>query len=314
MPIHHTPPPSALKTQLPATPTSALNMSQTLLHATSFSSSEPSLSSNIKLFTDNSSPIIPHKNIQRNRYEDEQANRLSNFMSDMKAMFSEFKQQQQENYEKIYSTVDKMRATVEFMSGQLEHMTSRVEVLESERKDHMSYIHKLENKLEHYEETARSTCLEIRNIPSSKSENKNTLLKTVIDTGKLINLDIKPDDVNDVFRIKSKDPANKTIIVNFNTVLRKIDFLAKYRSHNNNRYNITTEHLKINGPVKPIFISENLTARKKRLFFLARDAAKSNDYRFCWVKHGKIYVREKTGEKHFEVKCEADICNIKKSQ
>ncbi|KAJ8727189.1 hypothetical protein PYW08_015586 [Mythimna loreyi] len=138
-------------------------------------------------------------------------------------------------------------------------------------------------------------------------------MKTVIDTGNLINTQIQSHEIKDIFRIQTKDPAKKTIIVDFTTVLRKEDFLEKFRKHNRDRFKLTTEHLKFSGPAKPIFVSENLIARKKRLYFLARDAALSNNYKFCWIKNGKIFMREKEGFKHFEIKSEADLSVITKS-
>ena len=311
MPLQRSPPPSSQKSQAPTTPTAVFSTPQPMLY-TPHSSSEPSLNINTDS-PNNISSAITFRNVKRKRLEEDEDNKLSTFMSDMKDMFRQLKEQQEEKYDKLYTLIDQIRENVDHMATSFDLLTSRVEFLESERKENASYINQLETKLEFFEQSSRSTCLEIRNIPVIKSETKATLLNTVVNTGRVMDLEIQPHEVKDLFRIKSKDPANKTIIVDFTTVLRKEEFLGKFRKHIRDSFKITTEHLKISGPAKPVYISENLSAKNKRLFFLARDAAKMNEYKFCWVKHGKIFVRDKVGSKHVEIKSEADLANIVKS-
>lgn len=41
--------------------------------------------------------------------------------------------------------------------------------------------------------------------------------------------------------------------------------LTKFRNHNKNSYKLTTEHLKITGSAKQIYVLENLSSKNKRL-------------------------------------------------
>lgn len=315
MPINRSPPTSAKKPQTsqtavtPTTTTLPATFEQALF--TPLSSSEPALNRRPDSPIDDNSPNITFRNGKRRRLEDSEERKLCT-LSEMKQMFQDFKIHQDEKYEKLFSLVNSIRESFDHLSAQHDNLKSQIDLLEAERKENLSYISELENKLDKMEQSSRSTCLEIRNIPSIKEESKSSLLKTVIDTGSLLNLAIQPRDVKDVFRIKTKDPANKTIIVDFTTVILKEEFLVKFRNHNKSSYKLTTEHLKITGPAKQLYVSENLSAKNKRLFFLARDAAKTNEFQFCWVSHGKILVREKTGCPHFQVQHEADIGRIKK--
>lgn len=56
------------------------------------------------------------------------------------------------------------------------------------------------------------------------------------------------------------------MIVDFTSVLLKDKFVSKYTKGIKENNRLTTEKLKISGPSKPIFISENLTAKLKKLF------------------------------------------------
>lgn len=80
-----------------------------------------------------------------------------------------------------------------------------------------------------------------------------------------------------------------------------------YKKFNKEGSRLSTEHLSISGPAKPVFVSENLSPKLKRLFYLARDFASSNEYRYCWVKNGKIFLREKDGAQHLMIKNESDL-------
>lgn len=310
MPINRSPPPQS---PAPQKSVATLPVSNEQALGTPHSSSEPNLNLKIDTPTSDISPNITFRNTRRKRIDGSDENKLTLFMTEMKEMFSEFKQQQDEKYEKLFSVVNDIRDSVEFLSKQHEDLKSQMKILETEREGNLNYIRDLENKLENMEQSARSTCVEIRNVSCSKSETKSSLLNTITETGKLLNLAIQPRDVKDVFRIKAKDPAVKPIIVDFTTVLLKEDFLSKFRNHIKNNYKLTTEHLKISGPARRIYVSENLSAKNKRLFFLARDAAKSNQFEFCWVSHGRIYVREKSGSPHMQVKNEMDLASIRKT-
>ncbi|XP_050549754.1 uncharacterized protein LOC126910696 [Spodoptera frugiperda] len=297
MPINRSPPPQSTTSKTSA---ATLPVSNEQALATPLSSSEPNLSSDTH--SPESLPNITFRNTN-----------LTHFMSEMRKMFHEFKQQQDEKYDKLFSVVNDIRDSLEFLSKQHEDLKLEVKVLETEREGNLKYINELERKLDSMEQSARSTCVEIRNIPCCKSETKSLLLNTIIETGKLLNLTIQPRDVKDVFRIKAKDPAVKPIIVDFTSVLLKEDFLQKFRNHIKNNFKLTTEHLKISGPANRIYISENLSAKNKRLFFLARDAAKTNQFEFCWVSHGRIFVRERPGSPHLQVKNESDLARITKT-
>lgn len=303
MPLNRTPPRTS-----PAPAATLLVESEQA--PSSLSSSEPNLNLKTDSLATEISPNITFRNAKRKRSEDNGDSKLSVFMADMKQLFHDFKQQQDEKYDKLLSLANSIRDSFDHLAIQHNSLKSHVDQLEVERKENLAYISELEQKLDKMEQSSRSACIEIRNIPSNKSESKAALLNTVVGVANLLSINIQQRDVKDLFRIKTKDPTNNPIIVDFTSVLLKEELLTKFRKHNKNSFRITTEHLKLDGPAKPIFVSENLSAKNKRLFFLARDAAKSNNFQYCWVSHGKIFVREKDGKPHLLVNNEADLARI----
>lgn len=254
----------------------------------------------------------------------EYENQLSNFMADMRSMFNELKEDQINKIDKIYDSMQEIKLqnvqiqeTVSSLSEFYDNMKSKIDELEikidTERKNNAVYTKSLEDKLEKMEKAARSTCVEIRNIPVVKSETKECLLNNIVKVGAILNAPIQPHEINDIYRVGPTESINRTIIVNFTTTLKKEKFLRSYKTYNKGKSNngkLSTEHLKINGTPKPVFISENLTAKLKRLLFLAKDFASSNNYQFCWVTNGKIFLREKEGAPQILIKTESDIPKV----
>lgn len=236
------------------------------------------------------------------------------FMTEMKAQFDQFRLDQDQfrldqerKTDKICSAVEEIRSSVDFLAQKYEALQAKIVKMETERESDTLYIKSLEEKLEGFERVSRSTCLEIRNVPVSTAETKASLVDTFIKAGSAISVPIQRNDVKDIFRLNSKNPDKRTIIVDLNSVLLKEKVIAMFRNFNKSASRLTTEHLKIGGNPKLIYISENLTPRMKRLFFLARDFAKVNDFKFCWVSHGKIFLRKRENGPLLRVTNELDL-------
>ncbi|CAH0400015.1 unnamed protein product [Chilo suppressalis] len=257
---------------------------------------------------------------KRKHPDDNTDSQLTSFMSEMKAMFIEFKNQQEEKFnkfEKMFSSFEEIknqnneiRNSIDFLSHSYDSLVEQINTLQAERRENIQYIQKLEEKIDKFESGLRSTCIELRNIPPVKKESKQSLLSTVLHTINEINLKIEPHEVKDVFRLSTRVSENRPIIVDFISVLTRDKVIEKFKIYNKNKGKLTTETLKISGPAKPIFISENLSTKMKKLFYLCRDFAKLNNFKYCWVSHGKIFLRKTDGTDHHMIKCENDLTNL----
>lgn len=323
MPLRRTPPTSP-RVQVTREPPSALSapnlaVTQTLQHC----SSEPDLNKTRPMEMDLGIKNIPlrskRKRSERSECSDSQ---LTDFMSEMKAMFLEFKAHQvsqDEKMEKISVAIDEIKSqnlamqnTADFLANKFECIQSQIETLELERNKSLQYIQGLEDKLEHLERHKRSTCVEIKNIPYTPGESKQVLLKHVQSVANVLNTSVDHNSVRDLFRISKKDSEDKTIIVDFTSVLSKELLIRKYKEYNksnkNNKFN--TEILHISGPRKPVFISENLTPKMKRLLYLSKEFARSNAHDYCWVSNGRIFLRKKEGSAVIPIKSEQDLKSL----
>lgn len=243
------------------------------------------------------------------------------FMTEMKNLFADFKESQNHQLEKLFSSVEELKAQNSDIKSSLEFLNEKYNILESQLSDlkaenlkKAEHLRSLEDKIGKMERNARATCLEIKNIPVNKTESKTSLLRIVSELGNTMNISVQSHDVKDIFRVNSKNPEYKTIIVDLASVITKENLLSSYKKFNRGTRKLSTEYLKLGGPIKRIFISENLTAQMKRLHYITRVFANSNGYKYCWIAGGKIFIREKDGVPHFLIRDEADLKNIPKKQ
>lgn len=240
----------------------------------------------------------------------------------IKEIFTLFSQEQAARFEELQSTISglteqnsKLTQSVELMSIKYDEFLSRISQLESESRADKKTIASLEGKLESLERKSRSTGIEIRNIPKKTGENKRDLCALMQSVGQVINVQIDSNNVSDIYRIKSKDSSNP-IIVELTTVLHKekiLDNVKKYNKSKKPGEKLNTSTLGLQCPVKPVFISETLTAKTQKLFYLARTFQQQYNYSFCWTSHGVVYLRKKEKDQHIRINSEVDIDNLRKS-
>ena len=162
------------------------------------------------------------------------------------------------------------------------------------------------------EQSSKSARMEIRNIPVKKGESKYDLASVVGSLSRAIDCPVEESDIRDVYRINTKLDSNKPIVVNFNSVLLRDKVLNAVKVHNKRSKDmLNTAQLKLEGPSQPIFTSESLTFSKKKLFFMARDFAKTHEFQYCWTSHGKIYVRKKEGDRFQRLDSEEDLLKLR---
>lgn len=240
-------------------------------------------------------------------------------------MFAALQKQQDEKFEALMTKVQggidshteqnkSISSSIEFLGQKYDEMAIRINALEQDKSSAHRYIQTLEAKLEHMDRYLRSSSIEIRNVPKNAGETKEDLLKIVKKVGNALSLPIQSSEIRDVYRINTKNENNQAIVAELTTVSLRDGIVGSVKAYNK-KYptsKFSTSNLKIEGPTRPIFVSESLTIQAKKLFFLAREYAKNNDFKYCWSSHGRIYLRRKDGAPLIKINNEEDIDNLKK--
>ncbi|CAH0728544.1 unnamed protein product, partial [Brenthis ino] len=205
----------------------------------------------------------------------------ASFREDIFRMFEEFKLEQKNNFKLLQDTITQqnkeIQTSLEFLSARYDEIHGKLESLEAERKTHLAYIQSLEDKVENLENRSNSASLEIRNIPVKASENKTDLTNVIVNTGLVLQTSIQPSDIRNIYRVNTKSNI-KPIIVEFTTVAMKENILKLTKTYNKNHSSkkLSTKDLHFEDPQKPVYISESLTHKTRRLFSLSRQFATQN--------------------------------------
>lgn len=237
-------------------------------------------------------------------------------LSELKSMLLDFKVQQQQQFESLNSKINVLvtqnqdiRQSIDFLSGQYDDLILKLNHIEKENNDYKDRVNRLERRLEFLERSSRSATIELRNLPKQLNENK----QTIIDLVKKVGTTLCPDkplvetDIKEIYRTKTD-----AIIVDFNSTMRKDTVLTSFKQFNklrrsNKEPQLNTDHLKVPGPTKPIFISEVLTSKAGRLYYTARQMVKNKKIAYAWTSFGKVYVKKEEGQSPIRIEDEVEL-------
>lgn len=305
MPLRRTPPasPATMSGQPPV-----LHQSEPNISALS-ELSEPCLDTNIT--SRNKRKRHDHESfVNMCEFKDE----ISNTLKELKKEQTLFRSDIATTLTEIKNQCSKLQDYVDFSVAKYDEMLAKMQEYEVERKENRDYICRLEDRIDHLERQSKLTSLEIKNVPKTADESKLGLANAVRNIGNVLDTTIVQSDIKDVYRINYKGSTNNTIIVDFTTVMLKSKLLTSVRTFNKNNQNnkLNTSHLRVDGPKVPIYISDHLPSKTRKLYFLARDFAAQNNYKHCWTAYGKVYLRKEDGAQRVIVNSEGDITKLTK--
>lgn len=262
----------------------------------------------------------------KRKHEKDETSDLHVMINSVRGMFSSFSLDMETRLNAIQDSVRVIREqnseitkSVEYMSDKHDELLKRIEILENEKRDDRSIICSLEDKLDLLERKSRASCIEIRNIPltqtdKNKFESKRDLCDIVTTLSDALNNKINLSEIRDVYRTPERKDNMRPIVVEFCSVIRKENMLQAVKDFNKNKSNDTklhTHHLHLHGPKKGIFISETLTHKTQKLFYLAREFAKDNNFNFCWTSRGMVYLRKAEGLPYCRIVSESDLDKLR---
>lgn len=227
-------------------------------------------------------------------------------------MFTSLREDQDLKFTAIISCVNEVKVSIDFMTQKYDEALKRLETLEVEKRASDSKIQFLEDRIEFLERSTRGTSIEIRNIPQSAKETKVDLRNIIIKTAETLCIPLDSSSaIKDVYRINSKS-QHKPIIADFTTVFARDNFLSSFKRYNKEHQTdkLSTAVLSIGGPGRPVYLSENLTQRDRKLYFNARQFAKNHGYSFCWTTFGRIYLRKEEGSPQIRITSDSDLDNL----
>ncbi|KAJ8717782.1 hypothetical protein PYW07_005712 [Mythimna separata] len=288
------------------------------------------------------SKITMRANSKRGRVEDsdeckgDECNSFDMFRNEMKDMLSNWMKQHDKKLEKLDKGLakldnlemgisdiktgmklsnDEIEKSLGVLSAQMKDLDIKIDSLDREWISTRAKVEELEERTESIERVIRKTSLEIRGVPKKKKEKREDLLNMVNCLIKSVGSDCS-NEIKDIYRLPSKANATTSAVVaEFTNTFAKDKLLKVIKQYNTSRpgSQINTRHIGLEGPEMTLFISEHLTPKAKRLLFLARDFARTENYQYCWIANGRIFLGKKEGDKYTIVRNENTFQQLRES-
>lgn len=234
--------------------------------------------------------------------------------SEIKSEISSIRSEQSQHTNRLSELEDKCNS----LSNDLVDVQSNVQLLSDEQTDiklrikrneeeTKGLINDLMSKLDYLDQNARQCNLELCNLPERRHEN---LLSIVEKIGSKINININTKDIVSIHRVPHAHQNNnkpKNIIVKLSSRILRDNILSAFRLCKG----LTSDQLDISGTSSRIYMHEHITLKRKQLFRDCKSMATTHNYKFVWIRHGTILVREKEQSKAIAIRSHQDLSKIK---
>ncbi|CAG9822866.1 unnamed protein product [Phaedon cochleariae] len=154
----------------------------------------------------------------------------------------------------------------------------------------------LRSEVQFLQQQSRAKNVEISGIPERKGEIISQVIKNV---GVHLGINIVDSELDEVHRVMRHPSATninlpKNIVIKFSTITKRNQFIQAYR-HQKKPGKMYTIDFGIEGPKQAVFVKEHLSPYYKILYKETREFCSANQYKYCWIKDSKIFIKKDHG-------------------
>lgn len=204
-------------------------------------------------------------------------------------------------FSKITKQMEILEESLKFMNTEFECIKTAFETqkedlikLHAENTHLKSVVTALESKVVSLDQESRQSNIEIQCVPEFKNENVVNIVKQIC---KVVSFSIEDHEILACTRtqkINNQSKKPRAIVCKLYSKLKRDNLLAAIY-----KYNRTHQKEKLNAGLigiadnnSPIFVSEHLSPSNKQLHAATRLKAKEVNYKFVWIRNGRIFVRK----------------------
>lgn len=240
--------------------------------------------------------------------KDEYIHEFGQFKIEIKSIINDFKSDQEAKFMSLNENIKDLIAHNQEILKQnlnlqkeLENTRRLYNDLKKENDETKDKIKELETQLENNAQKQLASNIEIK-IPLTQQGDPNSIVSSI---HKVLN--VSDDDIKKVYRIKGKH--KNIIIVEYKSELTQSTIIKAVKEYNkkNKANKFSTKTIQLEGEKQPIYITEALTPSRRKLYYLARQAIKTSGFQFCWISHGKIFLRKAEGSPIIHVQSHQQI-------
>lgn len=199
----------------------------------------------------------------------------------------ELKEEFTQSTDFIMEEVKELKATI----AQKDAVIGSLQTEQSQLKDELKLIR---SRFSVMENLSRGRNVELHCVPERSNENVVSMFKALCET---VQLPMSDSDIHACRRVAKMDTPSKrprSIVVTLTSPRLRDSLISAVSRYNkdNKQKKLNTNHMGLAGESHQIYISEHLSPECKQLYAAARRFAKDQNYAYCWVKYGQIYLRK----------------------
>lgn len=223
-----------------------------------------------------------------------------------------------ESFEQAMSKIDRLEDDVSSLKSTIKSIQDDSNFKLNEELE--KRITEIERDQERRNREYNNTYLEFRGIPEFKEETTQSLKDIIFNVSKLVKCDLNSNNIENIYRVtprnKNIHPTVKprTVKIRFNSTALKEQLHNAIKTYNRsceqNSDKLNNVIIGLPGPRSPIYVSEYLTLRAKRLWYLARQFAAECKYKYVWSKAGLIFIKKDDNSRPFLIDSELALSKL----
>ncbi|XP_045778153.1 uncharacterized protein LOC123876069 [Maniola jurtina] len=232
------------------------------------------------------------------------------FRDELREVRQEFKDLRQE--------ISELRSLLSGSNERIDGLEKRISALEGLKESDSSpkismleqTIAQLKLDINDREQDILQSDIEISNLPEVTGENPT---QTVMVLATKLGLSLKQEDIVFAERIgknfdlnKGETKKSRRLVVRLSRRQLRDEFIQSARV----RRGATSADLGVDAPPRRFYVNERLTSRNRKLFYTAREAARSLQWKFTWTKRGRIYTRQGEGKPVHTIRSDNDLARV----
>ncbi|CAG4944014.1 unnamed protein product [Parnassius apollo] len=179
------------------------------------------------------------------------------------------------------------------MKAELQENSAIISGLQKDNETLQSSVKALPQRFNLVEQNIRESNLEINCVPEHKTENLSTILTQI---AKTVDSHIGDGDIHHVTRVaklNNDSDRPRMVFAKLRSPRHRDAMLAAVAKFNKSKSKekLSTQHLGMADPPKPVFVSEHLPPAIKFLHAAARLKAKKEDFKFVCVRNRRVFLR-----------------------
>lgn len=208
------------------------------------------------------------------------------------SMLERMEAQFNSSFEFANNKIDDQTKLIKEQSNKMDDLLKTIDELKQENVNLKAKVTNLESRLEDVEQYSRLNTIEIFGVPEAKNEDTYEVVRKICVA---LDLNLARESIDVCHRLgrpgSRSDGRPRGIIAKFVRREDKTKVLAKRKV----KRNFSTQHLGFEQPAEPVYINENLSPGRRKLYVAAREAKKTNQYTYLWVQNGNILMRKDQG-------------------